>query len=206
MIKFFSVLILILTAVTFSACGNFSGTDTSTVAESNPKDVIVYVKLDEGAKPDVLQNLIASLNSIPQVGDVTISDPKFLADSAMSELDMHSLQITLGNIPDQKITIENELFFRTRTYNIFNPISLLPEVTELTYYYAIPSDRNHSSVNTDMIEQSSGQYVYFWSTGEEIVFTDVYANRPIYYAITILATIIIGLIVYFVCKKRAKPL
>ena len=126
--------------------------------------------------------------------------------------DPYALVLTVANYPAQVATLDTKPWTITRTYTIFNPISLLPADDRFTYYTGLVSERRHSSANTtDVSAQDDGTYVYLWSGTDALVVTDVYPNRPLYYLIALGVAAVVGVLIFvsarcFSCKKRRQPL
>jgi hypothetical protein len=94
---------------------------------------------------------------------------------------------------------------------MFNPLTVLKPIDDVTYILALELERRSSSVPNAIEGHTNGKYQYQWSThslldwdwqNADIIFHYTYANTPVWYAAAIAIAGIVGLIVYFACKKR----
>lgn len=218
--KLGAVLVIVWLAVTLTACSTFNDYQEHHLPENTPQTTSVLVQFDAtaGLAPtaiaEKLAELDAALNRVIEAG--TDGTPRLTAyqwETAADNPDYTmTLTLTLADVPDQVITVDTKPFYHVRTQTVFNPISLLPETADFTYYLAFTATRRHSRVSTDLTQaQNDGTYLYVWADGRDIIFTDYYANPPLYYLITIAVTVVVGVAVYFIsryfyCKKTRNPL
>lgn len=210
--KFSAVLVIMLLVVTLSACSTFNDYQTYYLAEESPQTANIVVQFNLGADAEKFAELKAAINQIIATTAEDEPLPHITAAEWDSDESTPALTLTLANVPDQVITIDTKPFRIVRTQTVFNPISLLPESEDFTYYVGFTATRRHSQVSTEHLEmQADGSYLYVWDNGNDIVFTDNYPNPPLYYILAALATMVMGVAVYFVsryfyCKKQNKPL
>lgn len=211
--KLGALLLIVCASVLLGACSPFHGTQTQTLAETNPQVTTVLVQLNPGVTFDAgrFTALVTYLKTTP-TAPVTITDARFLDEltETAAQNTYYTLELTLSGVPAQVVTVETKPFTITRTQTVFNPISLLPTWPEFTYGVGINTTRRPSQVSTPHVgRDTDGSYLYLWTTGDPIVFTDIYPNRPLYYLLALAATAVISVLIYLSaryisCKKRQK--
>lgn len=211
---------IICLAVMLTACSNFRAYQEHHLPENTPQtaSVLVQFNVTAGLTPTEITEKLAALDAdiYRAIEAGTAGSPRLTAHQWETEAavtsDTLTLTLTLADVPDQVVTIDTKPFYHVRTQTVFNPISLLPASADFTYYVAFTATRRHSQVTTDLVQaQDDGTYLYVWADGRDIVFTDYYANPPLYYLLTIVATAVVGVAVYlisryFYCKKTNNPL
>ena len=192
-----------LLAVILSACSTFVDYQTYYLAEETTTTLVV--KFEATATAEKFAALKADLNRL--IDTTPADDPHpHITKAEWSDTDeTPTLTLTLANVPDQVITIDTKPFTIVRTQTVFNPISLLPESADFTYYIGFTATRRHSHATTEQIQaQDDGTYLYIWDNGADIVFTDNYPNPPLYYILVAVTAVIVGVAVYLICRRQAK--
>lgn len=221
--KFAAGLLLLVVGVVCTACSTFNDYQTVEIANTDPTAVI-FVQLNAGVVFDVNllmddpNSLLAKIKTQSEQIKAADPDAPYVTNAEFRELptadatDPYALVLTIANYPVQVATLDTKPWTITRTYTIFNPISLLPADDNFTYYTGLTSERRHSSTNTTLIAQEDdGTYVYLWSSTDAMTVTDVYPNRPLYYIIALGVAAGVGVIIFVIarylsCKKRRQPL
>jgi hypothetical protein len=219
--KFLCVLGLVFLVSHLSAC-SMKGDGVNFYDESAPYEITIYMQIDadiiSADNPAVFLALINEIeqytntltgddftnatltadtsNDFPDNGDGTVSIP---------------LNITIESVKKREVIIESDLFYRYRTTTMFNPFTVLKPVDDVNYYFGLQLENRSSSVPNAIESHQGGNYQYGFHTKlfpkwqeTDIVFYDTFANTPAWYITAVLIAGIVGVIVYFVCRKNKK--
>ncbi len=209
------LLCVFLVTITLSACQAFHDDTTQNHAQDNPLETTVFLQvknLSEGS--NVADKLISWCREVLTPNENTDENaPKIIGVNPTAEDNgTYTVQLKIQNVPDTITKKETRPFKITYTQTVFNPIALLPENDTFLYIVGYTSQRRHSQTNTEQIVTSDdGEYIYFWTDSQPIIFVDVYPNRPLYYLMIVVGAAVIGGFVYLVsryydCKKQKKQL
>lgn len=211
-----AVLCVLVVAILCSACRTFNNDETVELPVDDPT-AVVFVQLNAGVvfDPSLLPDLKAAILTQSEQIKATNPDAPYVTDAQFSDTttdEPFALTLTITNSPAQVVTLATRPWTITRTYTIFNPLSLLPADARFTYYTGLTTDRRHSSANTNNITpQTDGNYAYLWTGTDALVLTDVFPNRTLYYLCALGAAAAVGVVVFLVaryisCKKSRQPL
>ena len=212
--KFGALLLVVLVALSLSACSTFYDDTTKDYPADEPLEMAVFLQVKTAladateelnqwkGKMERLKTEMAN-NTDPTA--VKITDFKFRDENDSAPEGTYTVDLTLTNVPAttvQRIVRPFKIYIKQTT---FNPMALLPESDAFTYVSGYTRERRHSAFNTEWVEtQDDGTYAYLWTTGDAIEFTNVYPNRPLYYVFVLAGAIALGVIVYCVAKYKAK--
>ena len=216
--KFAALFCLVLVSITLSACSVFNDDSIQNYAQDDPLQTTIFLRVN-----NLPLNSTVDSELTQWLGMVRTSAAENTDENAVKIISVESrattntndaltIDLTLGNVPDNVLHKHTRPFKITYTQTIFNPISVLPESDVFSYVVSYSAKRRHSSANTDWIETSDdGTYVYLYTTADAIQFTNVYPNRPLYYLFVCLGVGVVGVLVYLIsryydCKKRKKLL
>ena len=204
--KLSALLLVCLTAVMLSACSAFYDETTQSYPQDEPYTATVYLKLNEGVTftPDLLTNWKADIERII-IQSAEADTTKITAVNCDTEfstmLSAYPVELTLSQVPASTVRKVVRPFKIYYTQMLYNPIALLPTNENFTYVVGFTFERRHSKANTDLIsEDESGNYTYLWTTSNPIEIQDIYPNRPLYYVIVIGCTLVVGAVVYAICR------
>jgi PBP1b-binding outer membrane lipoprotein LpoB len=207
--KIFFAFCILASIVIFAGCSAFSNTETHEYEYIPPYNVTVLAKFDNSlTEPAVFQEKFTAeinkiINTSPAdnitVANCTVDISSITVDEAGNFV---NISLVLNKVPPQKAVIETTFFHKTRTIKMFNPISVLPKIDGVTYYFRLELKYRSTKTNASVLSRKGINYEYFWDTGDDIIIIDTFANAPIYYVIAVAAAGIVFLIVYFTCKKN----
>lgn len=212
--KFGVLLLVVLVAMSLSACSAFYDETTKDYPADEPLEMAVFLQVKDIANFSAakLADWNAALQSAitqtahdndPAAVKITAAKLREINDEALH--DTYTVDLTLTNVPAttvQRTVRPFKIYIKQTT---FNPISLLPASDTFTYVVGYTSERRHSAVNTEWVEtQDDGTYAYLWTTGDAIEFTNVYPNRPLYYVLVFVGAVALGVVVYCVARYKAK--
>lgn len=211
-----AVLCVLMVAVLCCACRTFNDYETVEIANTDPT-AVVFVQLNDGVvfDPSFLPDLKAAILTQSEQIKAENPDAPYVTNAQFGDVavdEPYTLTLTLANFPAQVVTLDTKPWTITRTYTIFNPLSLLPADERFTYYTGLTTDRRHSSANTEHIAlQDDGDYAYLWTGTDALVITDVFPNRTLYYLCALGAATVVGVIIFLVsryisCKKQRQSL
>jgi hypothetical protein len=122
------------------------------------------------------------------------------------------LNIKIDRVKPQEVTITSDFFYRYRTTVIFNPFTVLKKVDGVQYYFGLELKQRSTKVSNAIPTHENGKYQYIWYANHpqiawdwqnsDLIFYDKFANTPAWYVTAIIISGIVGVIVYFACKKR----
>lgn len=212
--KFGVLLLVVLVAMSLSACSAFYDDTAKEYPADEPLNMAVFLQVKTVLADTTeainqwkgeMERLKTEMANDTDPTAVKIIDFKFRDENDSAPEGTYTVDLTLTNVPAttvQKITRPFKIYVKQTT---FNPIALLPESDAFTYVVGYTTERRQSAVNTDWVEtQDDGTYVYLWTTGDTIEFTNVYPNRPLYFVLVFVGAIALGAIVYCVARYKAK--
>jgi hypothetical protein len=191
--------------------------------EDAPYNAQVIMQVDTGILPensddaqglDTYRQFLDDIEAINPTGSgytnasVKIDRDKFTIND---DIVSYILYIEIESVKPREITVKSDPLYRYQTTVMFNPLTVLRPVDNVTYILALELERRSSNVPNATEEHTNGKYQYQWSThslidwdwqNTDIVFNYTYANTPTWYAAAIVIAGFVGLIVYFACKKR----
>ena len=210
------LLCVFLVTITLSACQAFHDDTTQNHAQDNPLETVVFLQVKNSTTGLNIADELTNWKSRVLIENAAITNenaPKIIDVNPTAEDNgTYTVQLKIQNVPDTTTKKETRPFKITYTQTVFNPIALLPESNTFLYIVGYTSQRRHSQTNTEQIVTSdNGEYIYFWTDSQPIIFVDVYPNRPLYYLIIVVGAAVIGGFVYLVsryydCKKQKKQL
>ena len=218
--KFSAFLLVVLLAVSLSACQAFHDDRTQEYPQDEPLRVAVFLQVKDIFHFDPAKDLAAwegTMNAqITTTNNATDTDAPRIVEFKFRDTtttnDTYAVDLTITNVPATVVKKTVRPFKIAYSQTVYNPIALLPPSDTFTYVVGYSAERRHSSSNAEQVgTDDEGNYVYLWTTGDTIEFTDVYPNRPLYYLLVIVGALVIGAAVYLFyrhndCKKTQKPL
>ncbi len=213
--KFGALLLVVLVAMSLSACSTFYDDTAKDYPADEPLTMAVFLQVNNivtfsaGKLQEwehlLMEPLLAQMAADTDPTTTKITAFKIREANDQDLHDTYTVDLTLTNVPAttvQKSVRPFKIYIKQTT---FNPIALLPESNTFTYVVGYNTERRQSAVNTEWMEtQDDGTYVYLWTTGDAIEFTNVYPNRPLYYVLVFVGAIAVGVLVYLVAKHKTK--
>lgn len=219
--KFSALLLVILAAVTLSACHAFHDDSIETYTIDDPYEATIFLQIKDltatsatidlawtewrGATLRHNQAQLSDGTTAVEILDINLREA---IDVEASPLETYTVDLTLTNVPATAVHKTVRPFKIYYTQTIFNPLSLLPNSDTFTYFVGFTTSRRHSATNTDlMASQDDGTYAYLWTTDDTatvtpIEFKDTYPNRPLYYVLAFLGAAALGVVVFFMTRLR----
>ena len=218
--KFAAVLCVCLMAGLLSGCQAFYGTKTTTANAEDPYQTTVYLQVNSmfnfslGRVQAWLGEIERQIteNQASQETKITAVKLRNVTNGKIDLTDTYTVELTLSNVPGTVTERTNRPFKIHIRQTLYNPIEILPETDVFTYVVGYTTTRAPHAVNTQRaLEQSDGTHVYLWDTQDPIVFEYVYPNRPLYYLLVLGGAVVVGVVVYLICryndcKKRKNSL
>jgi hypothetical protein len=197
-------------AVFFAACSPYIGT----IETNTPYDeykATVYIQFNDVSVSDFMKIQESIIEKLPNGVEYRFGELK----NKVMPLELTVADGKAFGIPDKTVLLKKELYYQYRTVTVYNPFNLLsavPAVSGVGYYFGIELDYRSTETNAGKVTHENGEYQYYWITEnlqdekalKAIVFYDIFGNRATYYIEAVIIALIVGAIVYFVCKSRQK--